>query len=624
MRNRYVLAGDLPLIACAVIGAFALRFDWLFFEARPEFLPYLIAALVLKPAVFHLCGLYSRYWRFATISDLLAVVAGVTASSCALALFIVGALALDVFGEFSRAVVVTDWCLSLILIGGFRISIRVAGEGGSWQGRQRSPTVRSILIAGAGQAGAMVVREIARNQQLGLKAIGYLDDDLAKHRKWIYGVQVLGSIDQLPDLATRYRVDEVIIAMPAASGAALRRVAELAAEAGIASKTIPGVFELLGSRSAVRELREIEVADLLRRPQIQGAPETSSYVEGRVVLVTGAGGSIGSELCRQVAFSKPARLVLLGHGENSLFEAKEGLKERFPNVPLDVVVADIRNEARLAAIFTRFRPSVVFHAAAHKHVPMMEDNAVEAVTNNVFGTRNIVNAAIAAGTERLVLISTDKAVAPASVMGATKRLAECLVRRAARRSGRAFVAVRFGNVLGSRGSVIPTFKRQIELGGPVTVTDPEMKRFFMTIPEAVHLVLAAGGLGKGGELFVLEMGEPVRIVDLARDVIRLSGFSPEAMPIRFSGLRPGEKLLEALWEDDALIERTSHDAVMRVVEHDIDDDALGAALARLESAAAGNASDAVQLALVEALPSYAPMVFSRPARTSTDAAPLSP
>jgi FlaA1/EpsC-like NDP-sugar epimerase len=610
MRNRYLLAADLPLIACAAIGAFTLRFDWLFFQSRPEFLSFLIAALLIKPVVFYGCGLYARYWRYATVRDLLAVVIAVSVATCALSVLLVAALALQFIVEFSRSVMFTDWCLSILLIGGVRISVRVLGEERHRVRGSTAQTVRSVLIAGAGHAGAHVVREIARNQHLALKVIGYLDDDPAKRHKWIYGVQVLGAIDELPLIAKRYRADEVVIAMPSAAGAALRRIAELAAEAAIPSKMIPGVFELLGTRSTVRQLRDIEIADLLRRPQVASAPEASAYLHNRVVLVTGAGGSIGSELCRQVAVAQPSRLVLLGHGENSLFDVRERLRESFPALPLDVVIADIRNVHRLQRIFRDVKPGVVFHAAAHKHVPMMEENPVEAVTNNVFGTQNVVECAIAAGTERLVLISTDKAVAPSSIMGATKRIAEGVVRYAAKQNGRAFVVVRFGNVLGSRGSVIPTFKRQIERGGPVTITDPEMKRFFMTIPEAVHLVLVAGGLGTGGELFVLDMGEPIRIVDLAHDVMRLSGVSPETVPIRFSGLRPGEKLIEALWEDSAVIDRTEHEGVLRVTEDELSESALERALKQLQITTVGHLDAAVQKALVEALPSYGPAIMT--------------
>jgi FlaA1/EpsC-like NDP-sugar epimerase len=372
---------------------------------------------------------------------------------------------------------------------------------------------------------------------------------------------------------------------------------------------VPGVFELLGGHLSVSRLREIDIADLLRREHRAGRPQLAVYLARKRVLVTGAGGSIGQELCRQIAMANPASLVLLGHGENSLFLAQAQLAEQFPQLQVQAVIADVRNRHRLDDCFERFRPEVVFHAAAHKHVPLMEDNPEEAITNNAVGTYHVVEAAIAAGVERFVMISTDKAVAPNSMMGASKRLAELVVRDGARRSGRAFAVVRFGNVLGSRGSVIPTFKRQIEMGGPITITHPDMRRFFMTIPEAVHLVLHAGGLSSGGELFVLDMGEPVPIVQLAEDLIRLSGLTPLEIPITFTGIRPGEKLEEVLWEDGAVIEPTAHPEVLCVKEAEpVNAQEVARAIACL--AANPPYVDAARIAarLPEWLPTYAPAV----------------
>jgi FlaA1/EpsC-like NDP-sugar epimerase len=399
--------------------------------------------------------------------------------------------------------------------------------------------------------------------------VGFVDDDPAKLGKHIHGIAVLGDLKSLVTVARLTRVDEVLIAVPTASGTVLRALAESCREAALASRTIPGVFELLDGQVSVSRLRQIDISDLLRRAPIAGEVDTSSYVTGQSVLVTGAGGSIGFELCRQVAASRPSRLILLGHGENSLFDAQVHLRQAFPDLALDVAVADVRDRARLMMLFDRFRPRVVLHAAAHKHVPLMEDNPEEAISNNILGTRNIVDAALSVRVGRLVMISTDKAVSPSSLMGASKRIAESIVRTAAVRHGAAFMVVRFGNVLGSRGSVVPFFKRQIDQGGPVTVTHPDMRRFFMTIAEAVHLVLQAGGIGRGGELFVLDMGAPVRIVDLARDLITLSGFKPEDIAIEFTGIRAGEKLEEALWEEGARVEATACPNVLRVTEPEV-------------------------------------------------------
>jgi FlaA1/EpsC-like NDP-sugar epimerase len=350
--------------------------------------------------------------------------------------------------------------------------------------------------------------------------------------------------------------------------------------------TIPGVHELLDARVSVSTLREVDITDLLRRSPTRTRERAHLYIHGRRVLVTGAGGSIGTELCRQIAPLGPQQLILLGHGENSLFDLSVELAEAVPSLDQRVVVGDIRDERRMSRVFRFFRPDVVFHAAAHKHVGLMEQNRDEALTNNVLGTHRVVTAAVEAGTQRFVLVSTDKAVRPANVMGASKRVAEEIVRQAAGQTGRPFVVVRFGNVLGSRGSVVPIFKRQIQRGGPVTVTDPAMRRYFMTIPEAVHLMLEAGGFGRGGELYVLKMGEPVAIVDLARDLIQLSGYSLDEIPITFTGARAGEKLTEELWERGAALNDTDHPDILRVTEPPIYVDDAGATLERIVGAIA--------------------------------------
>jgi FlaA1/EpsC-like NDP-sugar epimerase len=391
--------------------------------------------------------------------------------------------------------------------------------------------------------------------------------------------------------------------MPRASGAVLRVVADDCRRVGVESHTIPGVFELLDGDVSVSRLRQVDIVDLLRRDPVVSSPDASLFVEGRRVLVTGAGGSIGFELCRQIAHARPQLLVLLGHGENSIFEAHASLREAFPTVKLETVIADIRNRDRIVRVFDRVLPEIVFHAAAHKHVPLMEENAEEAISNNVMGTKNILDVSLRTGVARFVLISTDKAVSPTSLMGASKRVAERLVRAVAKSTGRAFVIVRFGNVLGSRGSVVPTFKKQIESGGPVYVTHPDMKRFFMTIPEAVHLVLQAGGMGRGGELFVLKMGEPLRIVELAEDLIRLSGLSLEDIPIIYTGLRPGEKLEESLWEEEAIVAPTSNPEVLEVTEESAMDYEQCARLVEAVHVAAQRADrQAIDTALAAFLP----------------------
>lgn len=607
LRNRYLLLCDVPLVAAAAYGAFALRFDWFFPLHRPEFVPFLAAALIVKPAIFIVLGMYSRLWRYASVQDLLAVLLAVSAGSVAVAGLVAAGMVTGWIDEFSRAVVVIDWLLTLCAIGGIRMGVRLIGEGRLRPAALLNVPRKRALIVGAGDAGTLVVREVRRNPQLGIEPVAFADDDPVKLGKRIHGVPVIGTVPSIPGFVEQYGINEVIIAMPTAPGSVVRAVTDACRQSGITSRIVPGVFELLGGQMTVSRLRQVDIADLLRRNQVTIRPGTGIYLARKRVLVTGAGGSIGSELCRQIALANPELLVLVGHGENSIFEAQARLREQFPAVPVDAHIADIRNPRRLASCFRSGRPQIVFHVAAHKHVPLMEDNPEEAITNNVIGTRNIVDAAAAAGVERLVMISTDKAVSPSSVMGASKRLAEMVVRSAARQTGRAFAVVRFGNVLGSRGSVVPLFKRQIERGGPLTITHPDVTRYFMTIPEAVHLVLQAGGLAAGGELFVLNMGKPVPIIQLAEDLIRLSGFSPSEVPIVFSGLRPGEKLSEALWEEDARVEHTAHPEVWCVTERDpLDHPGLQEALRDLEAAVDAGDRLRLEAALVQSIRTYVP------------------
>ena len=608
MRNRYVLLADLPLIAVAAYIAFALRFDWLFQYDRADFVLFLTGALLVKPPIFALFGLYRRYWRSASTPDLIAIALATTSATLFLTVIFGVGRALDWFVGVSRSVLAIDWLLTLVVVGGLRLSIRVIGDERERTAKKGHPGLtKRVLVVGAGEAGRLVVREMHRNPQLALRPVGFLDDSPAKAGKIIAGVRVLGTIAELDRVLRAYSITEVFIAMPTADGAVVRSAALACQGAGVSSRVLPGVYELLDGKVSVSRLRQVEISDLLRRRQVTGMPEAASYVAGKPVLVTGAGGSIGAELCRQAAHAHPRQLVMLGHGENSIFEAHNRLTATFPDLSVVPVIADIRDAGRLERIFLQYQPAVVFHAAAHKHVPLMEANPEEAITNNVLGTANLLRAAEKAGTHRLVMISSDKAVAPSTVMGASKRLAESLVHEAALRAGSAFSVVRFGNVLGSRGSVVPLFKAQIERGGPVTVTHPEMTRFFMTIPEAVHLVLQAGGISTGGELFVLNMGDPVRISDLASDLIRLSGFDEHEIPIVYCGIRPGEKLEEKLWEEGARIERTTHADVWRVHEpSEVNVSRQPSLLAALDDAAKRNDPLEILALLAASIPTFVP------------------
>jgi FlaA1/EpsC-like NDP-sugar epimerase len=427
------------------------------------------------------------------------------------------------------------------------------------------------LVVGAGDAGELVVREMQKNAQLRLQPVCFLDDDPDKQKKQIHGVPVVGKVSDLPRMVVVRRIQEVIIAIPSAPGRVIRQVADVCRTRGIPFRTMPGIYELIGGKVNVSRLREVEIADLLRRePASINDRMIGASLGGKQVLITGAGGSIGIELCRQVARWGPSSLILLGHGENSIFESLLEMEENYPSLPIHAVIADVRDIDRLNIVFDNLRPQVVFHTAAHKHVPLMEANIEEAVTNNILGTRNIVEVSLNYDVERLVLISSDKAIRPSSIYGAAKRLSELLVLNAAHQSGCQFSVVRFGNVLGSRGSVVPLFERQIARGGPITITHPDMERYFMTIPEAVYLVLQASTMGQGGEVFVLNMGEQVRIVDLAEDIIRLSGLEPGTdIEIMFTGIRPGEKLSEELWDKGAHYEPTSHPDIVLLTDEDL-------------------------------------------------------
>lgn len=571
VRNRYLLIGDLLLIVLSVLGSYALRFELgnFFFFYLPSAYWMAGAALIIKPLVYYFFGLYRRMWIYASIREALMVVAASVTASALLAATMIALTSFRLFVGFPRSVLIIDFFLSVFAAGGLRFTLRLLAESRINQAIQEGAGLRQpqkVLIVGAGDAGALVVRELQKNPQLNLIPIGFLDDNPAKQRQQIYGVPVVGTLSDLEKVIDQTRAQQVIIAIPSAAGRVVRLVADACRAKGVPFRTMPGIYELLGGTVSVSRLREVDITDLLRRNPVQiDESLVGATLSGKVVLITGAGGSIGRELCRQVARWGPSELILLGHGENSIFEALMELRENFPSLLFRPVIVDVRDYGRIRNVFLRHRPEIVFHAAAHKHVPLMELNVEEAVTNNVLGTMNVVSAALESGVERLVMVSTDKAIRPANIMGATKRLAEMIVLDAARRSGRSYSVVRFGNVLGSRGSVVPLFKRQIARGGPVTVTHPEMRRYFMTIPEAVHLVLQASAMGEGGETFVLNMGEQIRILDLAEDLIRLSGLEPgKDIEIVFTGIRPGEKLSEDLWDEGVPIEKTEHPEIFRV------------------------------------------------------------
>ncbi len=567
LRNRTYLALDVIGWLVIAPAALALRVDG--FGTVPQYAGQLSVfvsiAIACKFLAIWRLGLYRRYWRYASIDELTLIgVAVVVAAAAAGILYVALEPLLRTAWRLPRAVPILDGLLTLIYVGGTRFTprliqhLRLRAQGRDhWE---------RVLIVGAGSAGTMIARELRANPQLKLEPIGFVDDNEGKRGSTIQGVPVLGGRNDIPGLARDYGVGKVIIAMPTVPGTVIREIRSICEQAKLQTKTIPGVFEIISGKVSVTQLRDVQIEDLLGRTPVRIDKQAAAeLVRGITVLVTGAGGSIGSEVCRQVARLGAAKIILLGHGENSIFDVYHELRPKHPKVSFVPVIADIRNAARIQRVFETLRPEAVFHAAAHKHVPLMELNAEEAVTNNVFGTANAVAVAERAGVKHFVFISTDKAVNPVSIMGATKLLAEQLVHDAAVRTGRPYVSVRFGNVLASRGSVVPLFQRQIAAGGPVTVTDPEMCRYFMTIPEAVQLVLQAAAMGEGGETFVLDMGEPVRILDLAKDLIHLSGVEVgRDIEIVFTGLRPGEKLSEELFTAGDDVVRTRHEKVFKV------------------------------------------------------------
>ena len=566
VKNRHFLAADVISVLTATLLAFLVRFEdlsWMMEHSRLVWL-YIGLTLPLRLVAFYLAGMYRRLWRHASVGELRQII--LAGGVAALIGAVVGLVLLPASGlsgaRVPFSVVFIDGLLTTVALAFPRLLARTAR--GSRR-RRRSDRSRPVLIVGAGDAAKMVVKDLLGTSNLEFDPVGYVDDDPGKHGHTLLGLPILGPLSKIKEIVDNFEISQLIIAMPSAPGPVIRHVVKAGLECGIPTLTVPSLSDLMTGRKGGIGLRGVEIQDLLRRdPVVTDLAAVAALATGETVLITGAGGSIGSELCRQLARLAPARLVLLGHGENSIFDIRGELRRGYPDVSVVAVIADIRDRARVLSVVEKYRPHAVFHAAAHKHVPLMEENIIEAVTNNVIGTRNVVDAAIAYEVDHFVFISTDKAVRPTSVMGATKRVSEMIVQHAATKFDRNFVTVRFGNVLGSRGSVVPTFMRQIREGGPVTVTHPEMQRYFMTIPEAVQLVLQAGALGCGGEVFLLDMGEPVRVVDLATDLIRLSGFRVgNDIEIQFTGIRPGEKLYEEMFFTGENVLPTDHPKVLR-------------------------------------------------------------
>jgi FlaA1/EpsC-like NDP-sugar epimerase len=616
-----MLLADALLFTGSLTLAYLFRFE---FSVDPYFAERLtmivIPVILLKLLTFFLFGLYQGMWRYTSTRDFWRLLQASSISTLLIMAFI---LVVYRFEGYSRAVFLMDGGLTFLLTGGLRMAIRsffTMRERDNQNGFLPVALRKRILIVGAGSAGEKILREIIENDHLRYSVTGFIDDDRKKHGRSIHGVPVLGALNQLAKIVEGEDIKEILIAIPSASGDQIRRIVNICKACQVPYKTLPGIGEIIDGRVSIKTLRDVNYEDLLgRSPVVLDMGEIRGYLDGKTVLVTGCGGSIGAELCRQIVRFQPQMLILLDANEANLFHIALELRNELSFDRCEAVLGRIQDERLMASLFQKYRPHVVFHAAAYKHVPMLEKNPWEAVVNNILGTRVVMEMARSHETERFVLVSTDKAVRPTSVMGASKRVTELLL-QAFQGSGVRFMAVRFGNVVGSSGSVIPVFRRQIEQGGPVTVTHPEVTRFFMTITEAAQLILQTGAMGQGGEIFILKMGTPVKIADMARDLIRLSGREPDRdVKIVFTGLREGEKLYEELITVGEGIVPTGHEKIM-VLRADVRSGssasrqnvsaALDAQLTELYAAADRFDAAAIKEKFREIVPEYAPQETS--------------
>jgi FlaA1/EpsC-like NDP-sugar epimerase len=601
-RRLAILAAEILMFSVSGVGAFLLRFDLSIPHGQVTNLLYALPVwIVAKAFLFRLHGLDRGWWRYVAMADV-ARIGVVNLLGSAASSVIIYSIAPP---GFPRSVYLLDLLICSVITAGARMAVRMIAEAGSK--RRETGEERRVLIYGAGEAGAMLLREIRSSRNHGYSAVGFVDDDPRKRGVRIQGTAVMGAGPELPMLATKHRIDEILIAIPSAGGSVMTRILELCQSTGVKFRTVPCLADMIQGNGLAAQIRDVAVEDLLgRNPVRLDQDQIRSRIEGELVLVTGAAGSIGSELCRQIARFRPSGIVGFEMAESALFTLEREMRRSFPGVPFHAEIGSVQNQQRLRDVFRQYRPQVVYHAAAYKHVPMMETHVFEALENNVFGTYNAAVEAAESGASAFVLISTDKAVRPTSVMGATKRLAELAVQSLQNGHTR-FVGVRFGNVLGSNGSVIPIFKEQIAAGGPVTVTHPEMQRYFLTIPEAAQLVLQAGSIGAGGEILVLDMGQPVKILDLARNLILLSGLRPGIdIPVVMTGVRPGEKLYEELRAFEESTVPTSHEKIKSFLSPVMAADEMERHLHTLKEICERRDCPALILKLKECVPEYNP------------------
>lgn len=595
---------DFVLLCFSYVLALLLRFDGIIppdqLSKITKLVPLILVAVLSKLFIFYLFKLYKTLWRYASVNEVVVLLLASVVSN-----FIVFIVFILLKTGLPRSIYPIVFIFDLAFISGVRFAIRLIRGNRSFRSNEQK---QRVVILGAGEAGTMVLREMLKNRKLGYEPICFIDDDPAKRGQLIQGISVLGGKEDLDHIVKRYDIDEIIFAMPSISPAEKKAYIDVATKTGAVVKTIPGVYEIIGGSVELTQIRNVKIEDLLGRDEVALDEDSiQNFITGKVVLITGGGGSIGSELARQIAKFNPSKLVLVDIYENNLYDLQIELLNNYPDLNLHCLIESVRNEGRLEDVMKKHCPQIVFHAAAHKHVPLMEASPHSAILNNVFGTYNMARIANDVGVERFVFISTDKAVNPTNVMGTTKRLGEMIIQAWNQHSETEYVAVRFGNVLGSNGSVIPLFKKQIEKGGPVTVTHPEINRYFMTIPEAAKLVLQAGSFAKGGEIFILDMGEPIKILDLAKNMIRLSGFEPgRDIRIEFTDLRPGEKLYEELLLDKEKATTTAHAKIFIEPEEEIDMVKLDEQLRALWRLARGRGEGNLINELRNIVPTYTP------------------
>lgn len=612
-KDKKLMVLDIIVVLVSLYVALLLRFD---FSIPGEYIKFyklsLIPLIVMFIVINNIFKLYDNIWKYASVDQFLLTICSVSISNVLFVIysyFATYTIMQTSYYRFPLTVLIISWCLTIIGLSAVRFLSRAKTTNNKKEDTGKKPI--NLLMVGAGDAGVMSMREIQKHSKLNYNIVGFIDDDKAKIGKFIDGVKILGTRDDIEKLTTELKIEEILIAMPSADSESKSELLKICNRTNCKLKIVPGIYEIIKGKVNISHIRDVKIEDLLGREEIHLDNENiREYIEGKIVLVTGGGGTIGSELCRQIAKYNPKKLLILDIYENNAYLLERELQAHFPNLDIRVIIASVRELAKMRKVFEEFNPYVIFHAAAHKHVPLMENDPEEAVKNNILGTYNVVSCAHEYKAKKFVLISTDKAVNPTNIMGATKRFCEMIIQSFDSFSNTEYVAVRFGNVLGSNGSVIPIFKKQIEEGGPITVTHPEITRFFMTIPEASQLVIQAGAMAQGGEIFVLDMGEPVKMLDVAKDLIKLSGLTVDKdIKIEFMGLRPGEKLYEELLIDKSELGATKHKKIFVEKPQNIDYNFINSSIEEFKMAVRKNDEELIFNLMQEKVPTYVRKTF---------------